>query len=175
MPMNLPRPKSDGGLEQMLRPSGLESMNSAQQYQKLISMRAQTAQMNREDQAMREFQRITQRMHGQQVRDMYLGADGQGFGPESQQQMRVDMAEQADPRFATAAMTMRQTRKALERQKRDMELSSVQLQGRPFAPKAGGGYQTSGAERAGARTADVRDDRFGVGFGIGRNVGRRGG
>ena len=47
----------------MLRPSGLESMNSAQQYQKLIALRAQTAQMSREDQAMREYQRLTQQMH----------------------------------------------------------------------------------------------------------------
>ena len=33
-------------------------MNAQQQYQKLVSMRAQTAQMNREDNAMREYQRM---------------------------------------------------------------------------------------------------------------------
>ena len=34
-------------------------MNAAQQYQKLVSMRAQSAQMQREDNAMREFQRMS--------------------------------------------------------------------------------------------------------------------
>ena len=58
MPLKLPRHYSDGSLEKLLRPSGLQAMNAAQQYQKLISMRAQTAQMNREDNAMREFQRM---------------------------------------------------------------------------------------------------------------------
>ena len=57
MPLKLPRHYSDGSLEKLLRPSGLQAMNAAQQYQKLISMRAQTAQMNREDNAMREYQR----------------------------------------------------------------------------------------------------------------------
>ena len=58
MPLKLPRHYSDGSLENLLRPSGLQNMNAQQQYQKLVSMRAQTAQMNREDNAMREYQRM---------------------------------------------------------------------------------------------------------------------
>ena len=49
MPLKLPKHYSDGSLENLLRPSGLQAMNAQQQYQELVSMRAQTAQMNRED------------------------------------------------------------------------------------------------------------------------------
>ena len=118
MPLKLPRHYSDGSLEQLLRPSGLNAMNAAQQYQKLISMRAQTAQMNREDNAMREFQRVS----------------GAGAG----------IAEMG-------AVT--------DRQRRELEMSDVLLQGRPFVPDLAGGFMTSGAERANARTQARRGQR----------------
>ena len=102
----------------MIRPSGLEQMNAHQQYQKLISMRAQTAQMNREDNAMREFQRMS----------------GAGAG----------IAEMG-------AVT--------DRQRRELEMSDVLLQGRPFVPDLAGGFMTSGAERANARTQARRGQR----------------
>ena len=98
MPLKLPRHYSDGSLEKLLRPSGLQAMNAQQQYQKLISMRAQTAQMNREDNAMREFQRMS-------------GA-------------RADIPTLGE-------MT--------DRQRRDLEMSDVLLQGRPFTPDLAGG------------------------------------
>ena len=119
MPLKLPRHYSDGSLENLLRPSGLQAMNAQQQYQKLVSMRAQTAQMNREDNAMREYQRM------------------QGGG-----------ASQADINAMSA------------RQRSDLEMSDVLLQGRPFTPDVGlGGYMTSGAERAGAMTQARRGGR----------------
>ena len=119
MPLKLPRHYSDGSLENLLRPSGLQAMNAQQQYQKLVSMRAQTAQMNREDNALREYQRM------------------QGGG-----------ASQADINEMSA------------RQRRELEMSDVQLQGRPFTPDIGvGGYITSGAERAGAMTQARRGTR----------------
>ena len=119
MPLKLPRHYSDGSLENLLRPSGLQAMNAQQQYQKLVSMRAQTAQMNREDNAMREYQRM------------------QGGG-----------ASQADINEMTA------------RQRSDLEMSDVLLQGRPFKPDIGlGGYMTSGAERADAMTQARRGGR----------------
>ena len=98
-------------MENLMRPSGLQAMNAAQQYQKLISMRAQTSQMQREDNAMREFQRMA----------------GAGAGV-------AELGEMTD------------------RQRRDLETSDVLLQGRPFIPDLQGGYMTSGAERANART-----------------------
>ena len=119
MPLKLPKHYSDGSLEQLLRPSGLQAMNAQQQYQKLVSMRAQTAQMNREDNAMREYQRM------------------QGGG-----------ASQADINDMSA------------RQRSDLEMSDVLLQGRPFKPDPGlGGFITSGAERAGAMTQARRGTR----------------
>jgi len=113
MPMKMPSHQGGGSLENLMRPSGLQAMNAAQQYQKLISMRAQTAQMQREDNAMREFQRMA----------------GAGMDPQS-------IEGQA---FSA-------------RQRRDLEMSDVLLQGRPFIPDLQGGYMTSGAERANART-----------------------
>ena len=118
MPLKLPRHYGDGNLENLLRPSGLNAMNASQQYQKLISMRAQTSQMNREDNAMREMQR----------------AQGAGAG----------VAELGE---------------ITERQRRDLETSDVLLQGRPFTPDVGGGFITSGAERANARTQARRSQR----------------
>ena len=118
MPLKLPRHYSDGSLEQLLRPSGLNAMNAAQQYQKLISMRAQTAQMNREDNAMREFQRVSA--------------------------ARAGIAEMGE---------------VTDRQRRDLEMSDVLLQGRPFVPDPAGGFMTSGAERANARTQARRGQR----------------
>ena len=88
------------------------------QNRKLISMRAQTSQMNREDNAMREMQR----------------AQGAGAG----------VAELGE---------------ITERQRRDLEASDVLLQGRPFTPDVGGGFITSGAERANARTQARRSQR----------------
>ena len=111
MPMKMPSHQGGGSLENLLRPSGLQAMNAAQQYQKLVSMRAQSAQMQREDNAMREFQRMA-------------GA-GAGIG---------ELGEMTD------------------RQRRDLEMSDVLLQSRPFIPDLQGGYMTSGAERANART-----------------------
>ena len=130
MPMKMPSYQGGGSLEHLLRPSGLQAMNSAQQYQKLVSMRAQTAQMQREDNAMREFQRMA----------------GAGAGV-------AELGEMTD------------------RQRRDLEASDVLLQGRPFIPDLQGGYMTSGAERANARTQARRQGRVDSGAIQGRNRG----
>ena len=44
MPLKMPRHTGGASLENLLRPSGLQAMNAQQQYQKLVSMRAQAAQ-----------------------------------------------------------------------------------------------------------------------------------
>ena len=92
-------------------------MNAQQQYQKLVSMRAHAAQLNREDNAMRELQRMS----------------GEGAGVA-----------------ALGEMT--------GRQRRDLEMSDVLLQSRPFTPDLQGGFVTSGAERAMARTKARRTE-----------------
>ena len=58
MPLKMPRHTGGTPLETLLRPSGLQNMNAQQQYNKLVQMRAELAQRNREDNAMREFQRM---------------------------------------------------------------------------------------------------------------------
>jgi len=127
MPLKMPRHTGGTSLETLLRPSGLQNMNATQQYNKLVSMRAELAQRNREDNAMREFQRMA-------------GAGAPG----------AVMAE------VTA------------RQRRDLEMSDILLQERPFTPDpAGAGYMVSGAERAGAMTQARRGAARGGGGGGG--------
>ena len=61
MPLKMPRHTGGTPLETLLRPSGLQNMNAQQQllqYNKLVQMRSELAQRNREDNAMREFQRM---------------------------------------------------------------------------------------------------------------------
>ena len=58
MPLKMPRHTGGTPLETLLRPSGLQNMNATQQYNKLVTMRSELAQRNREDNAMREFQRM---------------------------------------------------------------------------------------------------------------------
>ena len=153
---NMPRPKSDGMLEQMLKPSGLEQMNNFQQYQKLISMRSQVSQKHREDQAMDEYQRLTQHI-SQGRRGVVLGEGHRGrvysdavwaaMTPEQ----RAALAQTPEERAASA-----QVMGMVARQRKGIELHAAHLQSRPFArAPRGGGYQTSGAAMVGARTSDL--------------------
>ena len=118
-------------------------MNAQQQYQKLVSMRAQTAQMHREDNALREYQRL----------------QGGGFFNQTVDEQPV-VGGPAEENARRMAAYQDRVNEFGSRQRRDLEMSDELLQGRPFVPDVGlGGFMTSGAERAGAMTQARRGAR----------------
>ena len=54
------RPHSDGFLQDMMTPMGLNTLSDVQQYRKLVEMRNQDIMDKREDQILREYQHVTQ-------------------------------------------------------------------------------------------------------------------
>ncbi len=131
-----PKPFSDGMLEQVLAPSQLHNLSNAQQYKKIIEMRHQNALHQREDAALREYSRITGGM--EQRAGGPLGPAGRGRGADDED-LPGDEAEEV--------------RKLLGRQAKHLELAQAELSGRPFVTHPSGGYETSGAMRAGAAYA----------------------
>ena len=65
---------------------------------------------------------------------------------------REDNAMREFQRMAGAGAGIAELGAMTDRQRSDLEMSDVMLQGRPFTPDPAGGYMTSGAERANART-----------------------
>ena len=61
------KPQANDILKNLLaEPGGIRQMSDAAQYGKLVEMRQKNAVMERSDAALREFQRLTQRMTGRE-------------------------------------------------------------------------------------------------------------
>ena len=59
------RPHSDGFVQDMLTPMGLNSLSDVQQYRKLVEMRDQDIMDKREGQILREWTHVTQGLSDQ--------------------------------------------------------------------------------------------------------------
>ena len=104
MPLKMPKHTGGSSLEHLLRPSGLQNMNAQQQYNKLVQMRAEIAQRSREDNAMREFQRmaaagqVDQAFNMRQARDLEMSdamLQNRPFTPDPQGGFITSGAERA--------------------------------------------------------------------------------
>ena len=139
-------------------PGGIRQMSDAAQYGKLVEMRQKQAMIDRSDQAMREFQRITQNMSGAQREQARRGARMTGVSPA------VERAVQ----------------KAVSRQREELREAGASVQGRAVQRDAQGRPVSVGGASNVNVSPLVQDAGGTVGgfdprsFGIGRNVGRAG-
>ena len=138
------RPHSDGFLQDMMTPMGLNSMSDVQQYRKLVEMRNQDIMDKREDQVLREWTHVTQGLTSRGARDRVLNSTG-----EARAQLPADATAQERQIHAAVQRTTK-------RGKRELQVSGAQVAGKPYIPRrAGGGYMVSGAEPTGARVEGI--------------------
>lgn len=154
------KPVANDLLKELLAtPGGIKQMSDAAQYGKLVEMRQKQAMIDRSDQAMREFQRLTQSMTDRDRESMRTARGGQ-------------------PVPNVSPVVQRAVQNAMERQKRTLEESAALLQGRPVQrdragrPVAVGGTGNVNATPLLGETGGGVN--FGQAYGMGRNAGRAG-
>ena len=93
------KPQANDILKHLLaEPGGLKHMSDAAQYGKLVEMRQKQAMVDRSDQAMREFQRLTQSMTGAQRDQARRGAAMAGVPPAVAAAVANAVSRQREPR-----------------------------------------------------------------------------
>ena len=156
------KPVANDLLKQLLaEPGGIKQMSDAAQYGKLVEMRQRQAMIDRSEGAMREMQRLTQRL-----------TDAQAA------QVRAQMRP-----VPGAAPDIRRIVERQIQQRRDLETAGAQVQGRLPGQDETGRFVTGGARflnadpivsdsMAGITGADLRrarDDGMRIGIGTGVN------
>jgi len=124
------KPQANDILKQLMaEPGGIRQMSDAAQYGKLVEMRQKNAMIERSDAALREFQRLTQRMTGREKGYLRHG----------------NIAPETDPAIG------RIVQEAVARQKRTMEEAAASSQTRAVhRDQAGRARGIGGAEFLGA-------------------------
>ena len=154
------KPVANDMLKELLAaPGGLRQASDAAQYGKLVEMRQKQAMIDRSDQAMREFQRLTQRMTGRQREEARRGGPIPGVSPAVE----------------------RVVQNAVSRQRQELREAGASLQGRPVQRDAAGRPIGVGGAANVNVTPLVADAAGGYGgpdvgrlIGIGRSMGRAG-
>ena len=144
------RPHSDGFLQDMLTPMGLHNLSDVQQYRKLVEMRNQDIQDKREDQVLREYQRVTQDLRD--GNDRVLTAEGGA---------RAQLPADATRRERQVHAAVKRT---TERGKEMLERGGAHLRGRPYMPGGAKGQQRTARQVSGAALPRDFGDPLGRSF-----------
>ena len=117
---------------------GLHNLSDVQQYRKLVEMRNQDIMDKRENEVLRQYQRVTQELTDP---DRVLTQAGTA---------RVDLPGDATDMERRVHRAVKDT---ASRSKRELEVAGAQVAGKPFIPRRGGagGYVTAGSELMGAQ------------------------